>query len=123
MNPALEPPNLSVFAAAVQWLQGTLLGTIATASAVIAIASIGFLLMTGRIDVRRGTQVIFGCFILFGASSIAHGLINALMGSVSAPQETAPMTAPPPTYPPVAARSAAPATPFDPYAGAALPTR
>ncbi len=120
VNPDLQAPN--VFGAAMQWLQGTLLGTIATAVAVIAVASVGFLLMSGRIDVRRGAQVIFGCFVIFGASSIASGLVNGLMGSGSAPQAPEVIT-PAPAYPPVAAQKAAPATPFDPYAGAALPTR
>ena len=32
---------------AVRWLQGTLLGTVATVVAVIAVASVGFLMLTG----------------------------------------------------------------------------
>ena len=59
---------------AVQWLQGTLLGTIATVVAVIAVASVGFLMLTGRINWRYGATVILGCFILFGAASIVGGI-------------------------------------------------
>jgi len=110
-----------VFAAAVEWLDATLLGTIATAVAVIAVASVGFLMMTGRIDVRRAAQVILGCFILFGASSIAGGIMHVL-GDQSAPVQTAAVLAPPPV-PVQAAKTAVPAVPYDPYAGAALPSR
>lgn len=107
------------FAAAVQWLDATLLGTIATTVAVIAVASVGLLLMSGRVDVRRAAQVILGCFILFGASSIAAGIMHVL-GDGSAPAQ---MRTPAPPVPLQAARTAVPAVPYDPYAGAALPTR
>lgn len=66
--------------AAVGWVQGTLLGSVATTAAIIAVASVGFLMLTGRIDVRRAVQVVFGCFILFGASSIAHGIMAGING-------------------------------------------
>jgi type IV secretion system protein VirB2 len=59
---------------AVHWLEGTLLGTIATTVAVIAVASVGFLMLTGRINWRYGATVILGCFILFGAASIVGGI-------------------------------------------------
>lgn len=67
---------------AVQWLQGTLLGTVATVAAVIAVASVGFLMLTGRINWRYGVTVIIGCFILFGAASIVAGIQStATLGS------------------------------------------
>jgi type IV secretion system protein VirB2 len=46
----------------------------ATSVAVIAIVGIGFGMLSGRIDLRRGATVIIGGFILFGASSIVAGL-------------------------------------------------
>jgi hypothetical protein len=105
----------------VQWLQGTLLGTVATTVAVISVAAIGLMMLSGRIDLRRGASVILGCFILFGASGIAAG-IRSLAGGEPAPAEPGfalerwdaplpPLPAPPP------------AAPADPYAGAAVPTR
>ena len=42
--------------------------------AVIAVASVGFLMLTGRINWRYGATVIVGCFILFGAASIVAGI-------------------------------------------------
>jgi len=69
-----DPQGSGVIVSAVRWLQGTLLGTIATVVAVIAVASVGFLMLTGRINWRYGATVIVGCFILFGAASIVAGI-------------------------------------------------
>lgn len=69
-----DPAGSGPIVAAVHWLQGTLLGTIATVIAVIAVASVGFLMLTGRINWRYGATVILGCFILFGAASIVAGI-------------------------------------------------
>src|SRR5438270_10430170 len=69
-----DPQGSGVIISAVRWLQGTLLGTIATVVAVIAVASVGFLMLTGRINWRYGATVILGCFILFGAASIVAGI-------------------------------------------------
>lgn len=69
-----DPAGSGVLVSAVQWLQGTLLGTIATVVAVIAVAAVGFMMLTGRINWRYGATVILGCFILFGAASIVAGI-------------------------------------------------
>jgi type IV secretory pathway VirB2 component (pilin) len=90
--------------AALHWLQDTALGTIATMIAIIAIAAIGLLLLTGRIDWRRGVTTIIGCFVLFGAPTIAAGILSALNGigaseptvDVITPAPIAPVPAPPP---------------------------
>lgn len=60
--------------AALQWIQGTLLGNVATAAAVIAVAMVGFLMLSGRMNWRFGATVILGCFILFGAATIVAGI-------------------------------------------------
>ncbi|HYC96233.1 MAG TPA: TrbC/VirB2 family protein [Sphingomicrobium sp.] len=69
-----DPAGSGVFVSAVNWLQGTLLGTVATVVAVIAVATVGFMMLTGRINWRHGVTVILGCFILFGASTIVAGI-------------------------------------------------
>ena len=69
-----DPAGSGVLVSAVGWLQGTLLGTVATVVAVIAVATVGLLMLTGRINWRYGATVILGCFILFGASSIVAGI-------------------------------------------------
>lgn len=71
---SVDPQGSGVIISAVQWLQGTLLGTVATVAAVIAVAAIGFLMLTGRMNWRFGAVVILGCFILFGAASIVAGI-------------------------------------------------
>ena len=72
-NPAGSGPLV----AAVGWLQGTLLGNVATAVAVMAVAAVGFMMLTGRMNWRFGATVIIGCFILFGAASIVAGIQSA----------------------------------------------
>jgi type IV secretion system protein VirB2 len=72
-----DPAGSGVVVSAVNWLQGTLLGTVATVVAVIAVASVGFMMLTGRINWRHGAVVILGCFILFGAGSIVAGIQSA----------------------------------------------
>lgn len=69
-----DPAGSGAIVSAVRWLQGTLLGTVATVVAVIAVAAIGLLMLTGRINWRYGATVILGCFILFGAASIVGGI-------------------------------------------------
>jgi type IV secretion system protein VirB2 len=75
-----DPAGSGVLVSAVRWLQGTLLGTVATVVAVIAVASVGFLMLTGRMNWRYGATVIIGCFILFGAASIVAGIQSAASG-------------------------------------------
>lgn len=69
-----DPAGSGVLVGAVRWLEGTLLGTVATVVAVIAVAVVGFMMLTGRINWRYGATVIIGCFILFGAASIVAGI-------------------------------------------------
>lgn len=75
-----NPAGSGVIIGAVTWLQGTLLGTVATVAAVIAVAAVGFMMLTGRINWRHGAVVILGCFILFGAASIVAGIRAAAAG-------------------------------------------
>ena len=69
-----DPAGSGAFVSAINWMQGTLMGTVATVAAVIAIACVGFMMLTGRINWRYGATVILGCFILFGAASIVGGI-------------------------------------------------
>ena len=75
-----DPAGSGVIVNAVNWLQGTLLGTVATVAAVIAVAAVGFMMLTGRINWRHGAVVILGCFILFGAATIVAGIRTAAVG-------------------------------------------
>jgi len=77
-SPALaqgaDPQGAGPIVAALGWMQGTLLGNVATAVAVMAVAAVGFLMLTGRLNWRFGATVVLGCFILFGAGAIVSGI-------------------------------------------------
>ena len=72
-----DPQGSGPIVAALMWLQGTLLGNVATAVAVIAVAMVGFMMLTGRMNWRFGATVIIGCFILFGSAAIVSGIQSA----------------------------------------------
>ena len=117
------PAGTNAIGAAVGWVQSALLGSAATIVAIVAVASIGFLMLTGHIDLRRTAQVVIGCFIIFGASTIAAGIQSfvaqagagsGLVREAARPELAAPLM---PSEP------QPPAQPYDPYAGAALAPR
>jgi type IV secretion system protein VirB2 len=74
---AADPQGAGPVVNALAWLQGTLLGTVATTVAVMAVAAIGFMMLTGRMNWRFGATVIIGVFILFGATTIVAGIQSA----------------------------------------------
>ena len=76
----LDPAGSNVILNAATWMQGTLLGNLATALAVIAVGATGLMMLTGRIDWRRGATVIVGCFIVFGAGAIVAGIRSVAAG-------------------------------------------
>lgn len=67
-----DPAGSGVIVGAVHWLQGTLLGTVATVAAVIAVAVVGFMMLTGRINWRYSATVILGCFILLALRALSR---------------------------------------------------
>jgi type IV secretory pathway VirB2 component (pilin) len=116
---AAAPAGSSVFVSAASWVEGTMLGTIATAVAVIAVASVGLLMLSGRLDARRGLIVVAGCFILFGARSLVDGLQAALTTDGANTPHAAEAPVPPARIP-----DSLPSGPNpDPYAGATVPRR
>jgi type IV secretory pathway VirB2 component (pilin) len=77
MAQGADPAGSGPINSALLWLQGTLLGTVATTVAVMAVAAIGFMMLTGRMNWRFGATVIIGVFILFGATTIVAGIQSA----------------------------------------------
>lgn len=73
----MSPRGSGPIVAAVDWVQATLLGNIATTLAVIAVAIVGFMMLTGRVNWKHGAMVIVGCFVLFGATVIVAGIQTA----------------------------------------------
>lgn len=72
-DPAGSQPINNAFG----WMRDTLLGTVATTVAVMAVAAVGFMMLTGRVNWRFGATVIIGVFIIFGAASIVAGIQGA----------------------------------------------
>jgi type IV secretory pathway VirB2 component (pilin) len=112
-----DPPPASAIAAASSWVSDLLFGPLANALAVIAMAWVGFAMLSGRVNIRRGLGVVLGCFLLFGARGIADSL-----GAVALSDELPTRLDAPPR--PVFAKTGPPEgnpNGFDPYAGAAVP--
>lgn len=110
-----DPPADSPIADGVGWVQSVAFGSIATTIAVIAVGAIGLLMLSGRLELRRGITAVIGCFALFGAASIAFAL-TGFSGSKETghPVAAADIGLPPQAFkPPVSA--------YDPYAGASVP--
>lgn len=108
----------SAILSAVMWLQALLLGPLATTIAVIAVGWTGMMMLSGRFGWRRGVSVILGCFIVFGASGIAVGIMGLVGdGSIGGLSPIAP-TVEPARLPDPSPRG----DPYDPYAGAGTPT-
>lgn len=71
------PAGSGPIVGAVRWVQESALGPIATGVAVIAVAVVGFMMLTGRMNWKHGITVIIGCFVLFGATAIVAGIQTA----------------------------------------------
>ena len=114
-GPALAIGQDSVFAVAIGWVVGLLSSEVSTILAVIAVAIFGMLVILGRGDVRSGGRVAVGCFIVFGAATIAQGLL----GVIGQEREVVPLPEVGSPAPPerIFKPETRPANPFDPYSG------
>ena len=109
--------NQSALASAAAWLVNLTQGSFGTTIAILSIAWLGFALLRGQLALRRGAYIVIGCFILFGAPTIANGLLLLVRSAVPTVTPTPPpQMAPPPMVLP----SPPPPNP-DPYAGASVP--
>lgn len=115
-----KPGGSSVIVEASRWIDGILLGSIATSLAVIAVALLGFAMLIGRVSVRRALSVLLGCFLIFGARGIAEGLQSLSVSGPSPPLATSPA---PLVYPNVSKTRDNNSNAFNPYAGAAIKNR
>ncbi|QDH34043.1 TrbC/VirB2 family protein [Porphyrobacter sp. YT40] len=59
-----------------RWIESVMLGEIALGVCIIAVAFIGALMLTGRLPLREGAQIVVGCFVLLGAPVIAAGMLE-----------------------------------------------
>ena len=112
-------PDGNAISGTLVWLDSLLLGKTGTSLAVVAVAFVGFRIMSGELPIRHGIRVIIGAFILFGSPLLARsllGLASSNEAPVPAPLEIAP------PLPVLTPRAPVATTPFDPYAGASVPT-
>lgn len=110
-----DPSGPSSLASGVDWAAGLLTGTVSTVVAMLAVAALGLMMLTGRLPTRRAAEVIAGCFVLFSARLIASALLGLAQPADAAPPPAAAAPAP---YAPTTPKPA----PYDPYAGASVPT-
>lgn len=120
MSSLIDPPAHNPIAEGVVWAQRVALGSVATTVAVVAVAVVGLLMLSGRLELRRGITVVLGCFMLFGADAMSSAIVG-LTGADAAP--TALDEAPPSPLPSNLQTPALPLTSYDPYAGASVPVR
>lgn len=102
------------FTEALGWITGTLLGSASLALCILAVAFVGFSMLTGRLSIKLGLRVVLGCFILLSAPFIASAFLQLPLQSNNVP---------PPEPLSVAAenpREDLPPADYDPYAGASL---
>lgn len=115
ISPSLfDAPGEPAFAGASGWITGLISGSLAIALCVLAIAFVGFLLMSGRFAIRGALRVVLGCFVLLGAPAIALGLQAVATDTAQQGEPAMPAiieASPPPPLP---------QSTFDPYAGASL---
>lgn len=104
----------STIGGAVSWLTGTLLGSVATLLCVLAVAVIGFAMLSGRLQIRRGAYVVLGCFVLLGAPIIASAFLSMVGSQAGVTEQRADSVKEP------VPRAALPPADYDPYAGASL---
>jgi len=100
--------------AATAWLAQLMTGSIGTAIAVIAVAWTGFSMLHGRISARDAARIVLGCFILFGAPTIARSFLGHQAPSRPAARAEIYTTPPGFVAPPSQQNN-------DPYAGASVP--
>lgn len=107
-------PTAGPIEGAMGWLNATLQSQVAIGLCILAVAFIGLTMLTGRLPIRRGMQVVLGCFVLLGAPAIAAGF-TGLWQDARSPAPVATVNTPTVLY----ERQLPPAT-YDPYAGASL---
>ena len=71
-----DPATNGPIARSVGWIDSVATGSLASVIAVVAVAVVGMMMLTGRIEVRRGFTVVIGCFLVFGANIIAKGILG-----------------------------------------------
>lgn len=115
------PPSIGPIETATSWALAFATGTLTTSLAIIAIAAIGFQMMTGHLEVMRAGRTLIGLFVVLGSATIARSLL--VISSESWREAPRQIAAPLSTRSTPVAVPATQAIVYDPYAGASVPKR
>ena len=113
MFPADSPSEIGALSSAGTWVTSLLAGEAAFAIATLSIASLGFLFLSGRVEWRRAAWSVAGVALLFGAPTIASGILEEEQAGPISRSPSVPLQPELPT--------ALPPAQADPYAGASVP--
>ena len=113
MFPANPPSATGTLSSAGAWMTSLLAGEAAFAIATLSIALLGFLFLTGRMDWPRAAWSVVGVALLFGAPTIASGILEEEQAGPISRSPSVPLQPELPT--------ALPPAQADPYAGASVP--
>lgn len=112
---------MTAFEAAAHWFAAVLTGPLMTSLLIVAVAVFGLGLLFGRFSLRRGLEVVIGCFVLAGAAEISGSMVDRAPGGAALPElppssvmvveQALPPLGPEPSPKPPSGN------PFDPYAG------
>ncbi len=100
-----------------QWIERVMLGEVALALCVIAVAVIGAVMLGGRLPVREGIRIVLGISMVLGAPVIAGGFAGGFgaLAEILRPHLI--------TDASENMRKDLPSADYDPYAGASLGDR
>jgi type IV secretory pathway VirB2 component (pilin) len=104
-----DPSGQNAMVNAAQWINDALLGSVATTIAIIAVAFIGYMMLSGKVHWRRAVSMIVGCFVLFGARNMIAQFEPRQAIGINTANNSAP-----------ADLNNPPESTYDPYAGASL---
>ena len=122
MTSVYPDAGVGALGAAIRWLESVILGSVAAIICTIAVAGLGFAMLSGRLEPKRALVALVGCFILFSAPQIAQAILH--LRSVDDPRAVqSAEEQQPPSYTPPPVPNPTPVSPVrDPYAGATVNT-
>jgi type IV secretion system protein VirB2 len=71
---AVNPAGSTQINDLVDWIRGTMLGAVATGVATIAVAGVGYMWLSGRLEFGRAMAIVVGVFVIFGSVAIVAGI-------------------------------------------------
>lgn len=114
MTTPFAPQDSEPLSHAAGWLVTLITGELSLPLCTLAVAFIGFMILRGRLELRRSAAVVLGCFVLLGAPTIAGAFLR--FGEAAARSAGSGSNA----DANLGDRSPVPPADYDPYAGASM---